>query len=43
MFIYFLYFTLRVNGAMAQLQEFQDAFKCKSNSKMVADKLCDVF
>ena len=42
MFIFFI-FHFRVNGAMAQLQEFQDAFQCKSNSKMVADKLCDVF
>nr|KAG5701991.1 hypothetical protein BaRGS_034573 [Batillaria attramentaria] len=33
----------RVNKALAQLQEFQDAFQCSSTSKMVAPTRCQLY
>ncbi|XP_064634733.1 endothelin-converting enzyme homolog isoform X2 [Lineus longissimus] len=34
---------IRTNGALAQLDEFQKAFKCPANSKMNAKKKCNLF
>ncbi|KAL8563214.1 hypothetical protein ACOMHN_034738, partial [Nucella lapillus] len=34
---------VKVNGALGQLQEFQDAFKCSNNSNMVAQIRCNLY
>ncbi|KAK7098413.1 hypothetical protein V1264_002714 [Littorina saxatilis] len=33
----------RVNGALAQVKEFQDAFQCPATSKMVPPKRCSLY
>ncbi|KAK7490133.1 hypothetical protein BaRGS_00018655 [Batillaria attramentaria] len=35
--------NVQVNQALAQLQEFQDAFQCTDSSKMVAPKRCQLY
>ncbi|XP_076471293.1 endothelin-converting enzyme homolog [Babylonia areolata] len=34
---------IRVNGALAQVQEFQDAFNCRAPSPMVAAQRCSLY
>ncbi|PVD33698.1 hypothetical protein C0Q70_04958 [Pomacea canaliculata] len=35
--------NLRVNNALAQVEEFQQAFNCAPNSKMVAERRCQLY
>ena len=36
-------FYFRLNGALSQMTEFRDAFKCGKETKMAATTQCDVF